>query len=71
MARLICLELKRPPAGVVWWLGEGDASSGVAHDTCPWFKTTWSVAKRPRAAEQCDVNIHLREPSEVAWEAQN
>ncbi|GFW53757.1 DUF4817 domain-containing protein [Trichonephila clavipes] len=23
----------------------------------PWFKITWSVAKSPRVAEQCDVNI--------------
>ncbi|GFX59908.1 uncharacterized protein TNCV_4984211 [Trichonephila clavipes] len=28
-ARLICRELKRPPVGVVWLLGEGAASSGV------------------------------------------
>ncbi|GFW82220.1 uncharacterized protein TNCV_5056951 [Trichonephila clavipes] len=24
----------------------------------PWFKITWSVAKSPRVAEQCDVNKH-------------
>ncbi|GFW72978.1 uncharacterized protein TNCV_831011 [Trichonephila clavipes] len=24
----------------------------------PWFKMTKSVAKSPRVAEQCDVNIH-------------
>ncbi|GFX43237.1 uncharacterized protein TNCV_2389451 [Trichonephila clavipes] len=43
------------------WCGvvvrRGDASSGVVHVTCPWFKITWSVAKSPRVAEQCDVNI--------------
>ncbi|GFT41138.1 uncharacterized protein TNCV_5034251 [Trichonephila clavipes] len=35
----------------------GGASSGVVHVTGPWFKITWSVAKSPRVAEQCDVNI--------------
>ncbi|GFS98931.1 uncharacterized protein TNCV_3529001 [Trichonephila clavipes] len=43
------------------WCGvvvrRGGASSSVVHVTCPWFKITWSVAKSPRAAEQCDVNI--------------
>ncbi|GFX68856.1 uncharacterized protein TNCV_3865551 [Trichonephila clavipes] len=43
------------------WCGvvvrRGGASSGVVHVTCPWFKITWSVAKSPRVAEQCDVNI--------------
>ncbi|GFW18468.1 uncharacterized protein TNCV_1184951 [Trichonephila clavipes] len=43
------------------WCGvvvrRGGASSGVVHVTLPWFKITWSVAKSPRAAEQCDVNI--------------
>ncbi|GFT00808.1 uncharacterized protein TNCV_3114711 [Trichonephila clavipes] len=34
------------------------ASSGVVHVTCPWFKITWSIAKSPRVAEHCDVNIH-------------
>ncbi|GFW80209.1 uncharacterized protein TNCV_461161 [Trichonephila clavipes] len=34
------------------------ASSGVVHVTSPWLKITWSVAKRPRVAEQCDVNLH-------------
>ncbi|GFU68727.1 uncharacterized protein TNCV_4400051 [Trichonephila clavipes] len=42
------------------WCGvvvrRGGASSGVVHVT-PWFKITWSVAKSPRVAEQCDVNI--------------
>ncbi|GFU32976.1 uncharacterized protein TNCV_4155621 [Trichonephila clavipes] len=33
------------------------ASSGVVHVSRPWFKITWSVAKSPRVAEQCDVNI--------------
>ncbi|GFW28017.1 uncharacterized protein TNCV_768971 [Trichonephila clavipes] len=32
--------------------------SGVVHVTLPWFKITWSVAKSPRVAEQCDVNIN-------------
>ncbi|GFY20698.1 uncharacterized protein TNCV_1119321 [Trichonephila clavipes] len=35
----------------------GGASSGVVHITSPWFKMTWSVAKSPRVAKQCDVNI--------------
>ncbi|GFU55711.1 uncharacterized protein TNCV_1650111 [Trichonephila clavipes] len=43
------------------WNGEvvrrGGANSGVVHVTCPWFKITWSVAKSPPVAEQCDVNI--------------
>ncbi|GFS85807.1 uncharacterized protein TNCV_2973501 [Trichonephila clavipes] len=44
------------------WCGvvvrRGGASSGVVHVFCPWFKITWSVAKSPRVADQCDVNIH-------------
>ncbi|GFU67175.1 uncharacterized protein TNCV_3676101 [Trichonephila clavipes] len=44
------------------WCGvvasRGGASSGVVHVTSPWFKITWSVAKSPRVAEQCDVNIY-------------
>ncbi|GFU92703.1 uncharacterized protein TNCV_2892121 [Trichonephila clavipes] len=44
------------------WCGvvvrRGGASSGVVHVTCPWFEITWSVAKSPRVAEQCDCNIH-------------
>ncbi|GFT52962.1 uncharacterized protein TNCV_2202671 [Trichonephila clavipes] len=44
------------------WCGvvvrKGSASSGVVLNTCPWFKITWSVAKSPRVAEHCDVNIH-------------
>ncbi|GFX97273.1 transposable element Tc1 transposase [Trichonephila clavipes] len=36
----------------------GGASTGVVHVTRPWFKMTWSVAKSPRVAEQCGVNIH-------------
>ncbi|GFW02465.1 uncharacterized protein TNCV_2454811 [Trichonephila clavipes] len=36
----------------------GGDSSGVVYVTCPWFKMMWSVAKSPRVAEQCDVNIH-------------
>ncbi|GFV54816.1 uncharacterized protein TNCV_3683411 [Trichonephila clavipes] len=43
------------------WCGvvvrRGGASSGVVHVTWPWLKITWSVAKNPRAAEQCDVNF--------------
>ncbi|GFT97199.1 uncharacterized protein TNCV_3858541 [Trichonephila clavipes] len=35
----------------------GSARSGVIHVTLPWSKMTWSVAKSPRVAEQCDVNI--------------
>ncbi|GFW21836.1 DUF1758 domain-containing protein [Trichonephila clavipes] len=35
----------------------GGVSSGVVHVTSPWFKITWSVAKSPRIAEQCDINI--------------
>ncbi|GFS65693.1 hypothetical protein TNCV_3853431 [Trichonephila clavipes] len=38
--------------------GEEGASSGVVHVTGSWFKIAWSVAKSPRVAEQCDVNIH-------------
>ncbi|GFX39479.1 hypothetical protein TNCV_2668411 [Trichonephila clavipes] len=34
------------------------AISGVVLVTRPWFKITRSVAKSPRAAEQCDVIIH-------------
>ncbi|GFW92150.1 uncharacterized protein TNCV_3540361 [Trichonephila clavipes] len=34
------------------------ASSGVHHVPCPWSKITWSVAKSPRVAEQCEVNNH-------------
>ncbi|GFW61450.1 hypothetical protein TNCV_346981 [Trichonephila clavipes] len=44
------------------WCGvvvrRGGASSGVVHVTLPWFKITLSVAKSPRVAEQCDINIH-------------
>ncbi|GFX98533.1 hypothetical protein TNCV_1501111 [Trichonephila clavipes] len=43
------------------WCGvvvkRGGASSSVVHVTSSWFKITWSVAKSPRVAEQCDVNI--------------
>ncbi|GFW11633.1 hypothetical protein TNCV_42681 [Trichonephila clavipes] len=41
----------------------GGASSSVVHVTSPWFKITWSVAKRPRLAEQCNVNTHSLTPS--------
>ncbi|GFW75520.1 uncharacterized protein TNCV_4427031 [Trichonephila clavipes] len=44
------------------WCGvvvrRGGASSGVFHVTSSRLKITWSVAKSPRVAEQCDVNIH-------------
>ncbi|GFV09489.1 uncharacterized protein TNCV_3158871 [Trichonephila clavipes] len=44
------------------WCGavvrRGGSSSGVVLVTLPWFKMTRSVAKSPRVAEQCDVNIH-------------
>ncbi|GFY20601.1 uncharacterized protein TNCV_1118351 [Trichonephila clavipes] len=36
----------------------GGTSSGVVHVTSLWFKTTGFLAKNPRVAEQCDVNIH-------------
>ncbi|GFX85887.1 uncharacterized protein TNCV_2472891 [Trichonephila clavipes] len=42
-------------SGVV--VGEGGASSGVVYVTSPWFKITWSVAKSPRVAERCGINI--------------
>ncbi|GFX67981.1 uncharacterized protein TNCV_2288431 [Trichonephila clavipes] len=42
------------------WCGvvvrRGGASSGFVHVTLAWFKITWSVAKSPRVAKQCDVN---------------
>ncbi|GFW60876.1 hypothetical protein TNCV_4870891 [Trichonephila clavipes] len=47
------------------WYGSYDrvsASSGVVLVTLPWFKITRSVAKTPRVAEQCDVNIHSLTP---------
>ncbi|GFV85087.1 uncharacterized protein TNCV_3320251 [Trichonephila clavipes] len=53
------------------WCGvvvrRGGASSGVVHVT--WFKITWSVAKSPRVAEQCDVNINSTQlnPRNVPW----
>ncbi|GFV15523.1 uncharacterized protein TNCV_4835491 [Trichonephila clavipes] len=34
------------------------ASLDVVLVTWPWSKITWSVAKSPRVAEQCNVNIH-------------
>ncbi|GFW99788.1 uncharacterized protein TNCV_3420171 [Trichonephila clavipes] len=43
------------------WCGvvvrRGGVSSGVFLITSPWFKITRSIAKSPRVAEQCDVNI--------------
>ncbi|GFV15647.1 uncharacterized protein TNCV_3059921 [Trichonephila clavipes] len=51
------------------WCGvvvrEGGASSSAVHVTRPWFKITWSVAKSPRVAEQCDVNIHSPEMKNI------
>ncbi|GFX51098.1 hypothetical protein TNCV_2734491 [Trichonephila clavipes] len=51
------VELKCPPrwCGVV--VRRGGASSGVVHVTDHGSKITWFVAKSPRVAEQCDVNI--------------
>ncbi|GFU75027.1 hypothetical protein TNCV_3752781 [Trichonephila clavipes] len=51
----IYLELKRPPVGVVWQLGEGGDSSSVVHATRPWFKITRSVAKSP----SCSLTVRL------------
>ncbi|GFW73585.1 uncharacterized protein TNCV_1540401 [Trichonephila clavipes] len=43
------------------WCGvvvrKGRCNSGVVLFTCPWFKMMRSVAKSPRLAEQCNVNI--------------
>ncbi|GFU64578.1 uncharacterized protein TNCV_305171 [Trichonephila clavipes] len=48
------------------WCGvvvrRGGASSGVFPVAWLWFKITWSVAKSPSVAEQCDVNIHPLTP---------
>ncbi|GFU40938.1 uncharacterized protein TNCV_2467101 [Trichonephila clavipes] len=55
------LNLSRAEASSRWCgvvVRRGGASSGVVHVTSPWFKITWSVAKSPRVAEQCDVNIN-------------
>ncbi|GFY18713.1 hypothetical protein TNCV_2399351 [Trichonephila clavipes] len=49
---------KRLPVGVVWKLGERGASSGVVFVTGPWFKSMRPVAKSPRVAEKCDIDIH-------------
>ncbi|GFS81170.1 uncharacterized protein TNCV_1224191 [Trichonephila clavipes] len=38
------------------------ASSGVVLITWPGFKITRSVAKSPRVAEQCAVNLHSSPP---------
>ncbi|GFU67616.1 putative transposable element [Trichonephila clavipes] len=48
---------------IIWQYGcdednESGVSSGAVHVTRPQSKITWSVAKSPRVAEQCDVNIH-------------
>ncbi|GFU41305.1 uncharacterized protein TNCV_3011301 [Trichonephila clavipes] len=54
------LNLSRAETSSRWWgvvVRRGGANSGVIHVTWPWFKITWSVAKSPRVAEQCDVNI--------------
>ncbi|GFV18615.1 uncharacterized protein TNCV_2872461 [Trichonephila clavipes] len=55
------LNLSRAQTSFRWWgviVRRWGCSSGVVHVTLPWFKTKWSVAKSPRVAEQCDVNIH-------------
>ncbi|PRD37704.1 UNVERIFIED_CONTAM: hypothetical protein NCL1_05223 [Trichonephila clavipes] len=55
------------------WCGvvirRGGASSGVVHVTWPWFKITWSIAKSPCAAEQCDVNIQSINHKEYSFNA--
>ncbi|GFV26781.1 uncharacterized protein TNCV_5000651 [Trichonephila clavipes] len=54
------LDLSRAETSSRWYgveVRRGGASSGVVHITLPWYKITWSVAKSPSAAEQCDVNI--------------
>ncbi|GFW31560.1 hypothetical protein TNCV_4419951 [Trichonephila clavipes] len=48
-------KLKRPLGGVV--VRRGGANSGVVLVTLPWLKMTRSVAKSPRVADQCNVNI--------------
>ncbi|GFU80351.1 hypothetical protein TNCV_3521251 [Trichonephila clavipes] len=52
--------LKRPSVGVE--VRRRDASSGVILVARLWFKSTRSVTKSPRVAEQCDVNIHSLAP---------
>ncbi|GFU97181.1 uncharacterized protein TNCV_3308851 [Trichonephila clavipes] len=51
------LNLSRAETSSHWCGRRGGGSSGVFHVTSPWFKITWSVAKSPRVAEQCDVSI--------------
>ncbi|GFT13970.1 uncharacterized protein TNCV_2616011 [Trichonephila clavipes] len=52
------------------WCGvvvrRGGASSGIVHVTRPWFKMTWSVAKNPRLAEQCEGLPNTRDSGHVA-----
>ncbi|GFT71433.1 hypothetical protein TNCV_971031 [Trichonephila clavipes] len=57
--------------------GERGTSSGVVLVTRPWFKIMRTVAKTPRVAEQCDVNIsslpqansdHLQNSYHSSWE---
>ncbi|GFX19613.1 hypothetical protein TNCV_2075211 [Trichonephila clavipes] len=50
----ICRELKRPPVGVVWELGEGGASSGTSLDHGSKLR---GPSPKALVAEQCDVNI--------------
>ncbi|GFX32706.1 uncharacterized protein TNCV_888441 [Trichonephila clavipes] len=60
VGQLCTLNLSRAETSSRWCgvvVRRGGASSGVVHVTGPWFKITWSVAKSPCAAEQCDVNI--------------
>ncbi|GFT66742.1 uncharacterized protein TNCV_1395051 [Trichonephila clavipes] len=50
------VELKCLPAGVVWQLGEGASSCRPRHLT---MVQNYVVRRQsPRAAEQCDVNLH-------------
>ncbi|GFX78572.1 hypothetical protein TNCV_30121 [Trichonephila clavipes] len=57
-----CLMVKVtwPAIGMV--VRRGGASSGVV-------QITWSVAKSPRVADQCDVNIHSLALNHVAGES--
>ncbi|GFW16860.1 uncharacterized protein TNCV_2759881 [Trichonephila clavipes] len=62
------LNLSRAETSARWCgvvVRRGGASSGVVHVTSPWLKITWSVAKSPRVAEQCDANIQSINKSET------
>ncbi|GFX07763.1 hypothetical protein TNCV_4160321 [Trichonephila clavipes] len=41
------------------WSRRRGASSDAIQVIRPWFKITWSVAKSPRVAEQCEL-VHVR-----------